>query len=524
MSHSLCNTGHSSPFQGAKLVVDTRKAYSEHSDQYSCAHSCSASPSTPMSASRSNYSFSEVPQSPQHSRSSDEAGTHWISLMQRIAIEQCHAEPLSSSFINQLEYLIWEQRIVEDTPRLDDVLTYPYNIIFYEPIVQEARLQEAMVRHRATGLSWSALFQRIEYLCRFGFAELYCNTRQTTTLQVATFEKALELVQSSTSSAQRPFLDTESPFTIRQFNSTAFQEALKEVGVYQGEGALRTFVLAYSTVAYHTRSGIIEPVPQSTEELTRRLRRTFRFTPGRGSLRALHKGSLPQSPRDASIRYQQAQRRSKNRQQGQLRSQGIQTKSPKSDDGQFSLGGDVSVYSFGSSMTSQEERREMNLPGWHRSAPETSHLHFGISGSSTDFTMEPPRLPGSLSTPDCESDALSGSYLLQRSAPHPPQPLSHCPFSTPEGAQYPSDPPSNAGQTSHISVSFPPNIPEHGYGPRYESHQHAAPGSAPAGYDAGQATSLETSPFLPHEHDTAAFLASLPGGYPHRYHYGNQDA
>jgi hypothetical protein len=184
-----------------------------------------------MSAARSNHSFSDVPQQP---GPLEETPNNWIQLMQHYATQYYNAEPLSTSFISQLEYLIWEQRIVDGTPRLMDILSYPYNFVFFEPSVQEARLQEAMARHRATGLSWSALFQRIEYLCRLGFAELYCNTRQVTTLQVATFEKAVEIIQTPDSSMQKPLLDAESPFTIRQFNCRLFQEALKSVGVYQG--------------------------------------------------------------------------------------------------------------------------------------------------------------------------------------------------------------------------------------------------------------------------------------------------
>lgn len=195
-------------------------------------------PRTPMSQQWSGFSGSEpTVSSPQRQVSFEQntstGSNNWIELLQNVAREKYNAEPLSPTFISQLDSLIWNERIVAGTPRLCDVLPYPYSAAFYEPNVQEARLQEAMSRHRATGLSWSALFQRIEYLCKFGFAELYCNTRQVTTLQVATFERAMDIVKANPSLTAIS-VTPNVPFTIRQLNSPGFQEALRTVGVSQG--------------------------------------------------------------------------------------------------------------------------------------------------------------------------------------------------------------------------------------------------------------------------------------------------
>lgn len=190
------------------------------------------------------------------------------------------------------------------------------------------------------------------------------------------------------------------------------------------------------------------------------------------------------------------------------------------------------MYSFGSSTASQEYKHDRNLPGLHRSAPERGHLRFPTSGSSADFTVEAPQIPGSLSTPDSECDTMTGSYLLQQSPSRPPQPLSHYLVSGSDAAAYEashgashgyapprfqSDPPSNPSQASQNSMSFPPEFSDQGSIPQYGSNQYFA--STSGGYD----NAANPDSFMDYEHDTAAFMASLPSGHPQRYHFRKQN-
>ena len=177
-------------------------------------------------------------------------------------------------------------------------------------------------------------------------------------------------------------------------------------------------------------------------------------------------------------------------------------------------------------MTSQEDNHDIFLSGVHKSAPEKGHLRFPASGSSAEFSMDVPRIPGSLSTPESDCDTTSGSYLLQRSPSRPPQPLSQYLVSGSDAGAYEasqganrgyahrrfnSDPlssPSNASR-SQPSISSPPGYSEQRSISLYGSSQYRG--------------SMNSNSFMDYEHDTAAFMASLPSGDPQRYYPAEQN-
>lgn len=123
--------------------------------------------------------------------------------------------------------LLWHQPLCEGVPRLVDVLPERLVEVALSQKGQSQRKEETKRRQRATGLTWSALYQRADFLCRAAFAESFLSSRTSATLQVCSFEAAIL-------KALAPQSTTHTVYAVRDLLTPAFHEALAALGVRQG--------------------------------------------------------------------------------------------------------------------------------------------------------------------------------------------------------------------------------------------------------------------------------------------------